>query len=351
MKKIRPERKHWWVGLGGTFDHFHKGHEHFLKFAAKQGENVLIGITAQHLTKKKSFSHTIEPFRVRAKNVANWCKKHEVNHEIVQLFDLYGPTLEDKRIQALAVTEETVSGADTINQARVAANMRELPVYICPMFKNSVGKSLHADQIRAGTVNRNGTHYVDSLKVIADTPISNTQRAFLKQPLGNMLPGIESITYRVDRNLTIGGNDSSATFTTVVGDRSTLLFIENNQPFRVAIVDGLIERSAISSNEKQTLENFISKHNIQPITAQNQAGLISTTALETVITMSNKIMQKTVRPQIIAIIGEEDLLTTVAILSTPLDSYVYYGQRNQGLVEVHVTEQLKEKIFRVLMER
>jgi pantetheine-phosphate adenylyltransferase len=346
MPKIKPQRKHWWVGLGGTFDHFHEGHEAFLEFAAKQGENLMIGVTAQHLTTSKPYSQTIEPFRVRAKNVANWCKKYQVTHEIVQLFDLYGPTLEDRRIQALAVTEETVSGADTINHTRVAANMKELPVYICPMLPNELDQPLHADQIRSGTTSRSGIVYLQHLLQGLET--TEEQRKQLAQPLGELIPS---------GGFTHPDSDKKAPFSPIlVGDRTLLQAIDQNLPFSLAVTDGKIERAIITSEEQARIDSHISTKKARVWQTSNAAGEISADAVAEIQNVLANIRPKRNPSQnnsqhtnVLQVEGEEDLLTAALILGMPLFSTLYYGQPKKGLVKVVITEQIKEKVFKIVM--
>jgi len=347
MPKIKPQRRHWWVGLGGTFDHFHEGHEAFLEFAAKQGENLMIGITAQHLTSSKSNAQTIEPFRVRAKNVANWCKKYQVTHEIVQLFDIYGPTLEDKRIQALAVTEETVSGADTINHTRQAANMKELPVYICPMLPNELGQPLHADQIRAGTANRSGTVYLSH--VSQGLKANDEQKRLLSHPLGELIPSGGFTHPDADKKAPIAP--------VLVGDRTLLLAIEQDLPFSLAVTDGMIERNIITDKEKATIDSYVTENKVKIWNTTNPAGEMSAEAVQEIEKILSVIrpnrhssQRKSKNINILEVDGEEDLLTAVLILGMPLFSTLYYGQPKKGLVKVVITEQIKEKVFKILTQ-
>ena len=46
--------------------------------------------------------------------------------------------------------------------------------------------------------------------------------------------------------------------------------------------------------------------------------------------------------------GEEDLLTLVAVLCAPKNSFVIYGQPHQGIVVVKVTERTREKVRRIV---
>lgn len=361
MRKIVQQRKHWWVGLGGTFDHFHKGHEAFLEFAAKQGENLLIGITAQHLTQHKLHPDTIEPFRVRAKQVAQWCKKNGIHHEIIQLYDIYGPTLEDKRLRALVVSEETIAGADTINQARVAAQMNELPVYICPLVKNEFGNPLHADQIRAGLVDRQGKSWLN--KITTDQPFNQLQRTQLQQPIGNIVP-----------------TESIKPHSVLVGDKTLIHAIELAIPFSLAVTDGKIQRTALTKEQEQTIDTYIQNNHVTIEQTANQAGQISQAALDAISVLIQTIYQqtfdsntnqtagytkhystaqpqskretthRTTKPTILQVDGEEDLLSLVLILGLPLGTYLYYGQPGNGLIEVYVSEAVKQSCASILQK-
>jgi len=49
------------LGMGGTFDHFHAGHEKFIKFAYEQAEQLFIGVTTEKMSRGKKYAHLIEP--------------------------------------------------------------------------------------------------------------------------------------------------------------------------------------------------------------------------------------------------------------------------------------------------
>lgn len=50
----------------------------------------------------------------------------------------------------------------------------------------------------------------------------------------------------------------------------------------------------------------------------------------------------------IIIDGEEDLLTVVAVLSAPINSFVIYGQPSVGIVVVKVTEKTRKKMQQII---
>ena len=50
------------IVLGGTFDHFHKGHEALLTKAFEVGKKITIGIATEEIYKDKFLSETVESF-------------------------------------------------------------------------------------------------------------------------------------------------------------------------------------------------------------------------------------------------------------------------------------------------
>ncbi|MCJ7713870.1 GTP-dependent dephospho-CoA kinase family protein, partial [Candidatus Bathyarchaeota archaeon] len=52
----------------------------------------------------------------------------------------------------------------------------------------------------------------------------------------------------------------------------------------------------------------------------------------------------------IVIDGEEDLLTLIVILHAPKNAFVIYGQPNEGIVLIKVTEKRKEEVRSILKD-
>ncbi|HZJ18601.1 MAG TPA: DUF359 domain-containing protein, partial [Patescibacteria group bacterium] len=50
---------------------------------------------------------------------------------------------------------------------------------------------------------------------------------------------------------------------------------------------------------------------------------------------------------LILIKGEDDLAVLPLILCAPLNFYIYYGQPDKGVVEILVTEDVKEKAYKL----
>jgi len=329
-------RNHWWVGLGGTFDHFHRGHEAFLEFAARQGENLIIGVTADHFVTGKPYSESLEPYAVRARHVRNWCKKHRINHEVVMLDDLYGPTLEDRRIKALAVTEETVAGAEKINEVRGHSRLPELPIYICPLVRNELGQPLHAEQIRAGLFDKDGRSFEKA--ILVERGLNDEQREALAQPLGDLVEDETTVP------------TTPGTRIVLVGDQTLQLFLENKWPFNVAVIDELIERQPLSAEHKNRLAELEKKPELSVQKVVNLPGQISSellTAVKNALHSDSGLANQDNHKQLIKVTGEEDLATAATILLAPLGTVIFYGQPGVGLVKVDVNLELKNKLRRI----
>ena len=113
------------IVCGGTFDHFHKGHEAFLNYVFSVGKKYLVGITSDNYVKNSKFRiqnpEFIEPFEKRKESVLEFVKKEKALNkvEIIKIEDLFGPTLsKDLVIDAIVVSQDSKDGADIINQKK-----------------------------------------------------------------------------------------------------------------------------------------------------------------------------------------------------------------------------------------
>jgi pantetheine-phosphate adenylyltransferase len=324
------KQRYFVVGLGGTFDHFHDGHMFFLKYAAELGQRLLIGLTTKKMLYGKKYANIIQPYSVREKAILEFCRENNIPCTVTKLDDQFGPTInKDTKIKALCVTKETEIGAEKINAIREAATLRPLPVFVANMILDESGQEIHADRIRAGKVSRTGKVYAQVLQETLS--VTEAQKKQLAEPLGKVFtdPKPDLLHKKLDkhaRNLPI----------CVVGDESLHFFMKHSLPFNLGLFDGHTNRYDISEVSKQLQDKKIE-------IISNPAGTISK---EASLKLSSLDLQE--KYSFLKVDGEEDLLTAALILLLPLNSLIYYGQPNQGLVEVTVTEELKNKILTIL---
>ena len=157
--------------------------------------------------------------------------------------------------------------------------------------------------------------------------LPENEREHFKQPLG--------ILYRTEEEIkqvikTFKGNFSIPKIVSV-GDVTTQLLIDNSIIPNLAIIDEHVQRMV----SKIVKEDLFSVELVE-----NPAGTIAKNAWKK-ISNSLEIYKNKI---IIKITGEEDLLVLPAILEAPLNSKVLYGQPNEGLVIVTVTEEVKKKV-------
>ncbi len=154
------------VALGGTFDKFHLGHEKLVDTAFKFGESVLIGITSDNFAKRLSKIHKIAPFDERVKNVKEYIdrKWNERKYEIFRLEDPYGPTITDRDIEAVVVSEETIHRGKKINDIRIERGLSAITLVVVDMILAEDGLPITSTRIHLGFVDRYGKVLIEPRK-------------------------------------------------------------------------------------------------------------------------------------------------------------------------------------------
>ena len=109
------------VVCGGTFDHFHKGHKEFLRYALTISNKLLVGITTDAYINSKNKGEWIQDYKVRKQSLENFfINEYAVDRvRIEPIDDIFIPKVwESLAIEALIVSKDSVSGAEKINLRR-----------------------------------------------------------------------------------------------------------------------------------------------------------------------------------------------------------------------------------------
>ena len=122
------------VCVGGTFDHAHAGHRWLLAAAVAVTEKRLdVGITGEALLENKKYKEYLQPFERREQ----FCKDFVKAAAPVGLRVNFGPLDENwpvaatrEDVDALVVSEETVQGAEKINEERKKRGFKPLELVI-----------------------------------------------------------------------------------------------------------------------------------------------------------------------------------------------------------------------------
>lgn len=146
------------VAVGGTFDELHKGHKTLLNKAFEIGERVLIGLCSDEFAKRLQKPHNTSSYKVRLEELQNYLKKANLSGraEIIQLNDPFGPTINDKCIKALVVSEETKPTAFRINEKRVEKSLEPIRIFSIKMVPSENCDPISTTRILRGEMDREG---------------------------------------------------------------------------------------------------------------------------------------------------------------------------------------------------
>ena len=148
-------------------------------------------------------------------------------------------------------------------------------------------------------------------------------RLELKKPLGLLIQ---------DHDVTkssISGNIPKGAFVITVGDATTEKMISFGFNPSLQIVDSL---------EKRVKRDLPSGDTETVLTCANPAAEITDESISVI----RKALKMTAPVRII-VNGEEDLLVLPVALYAPDNSVILYGQPNEGLVLVHLTEEVRNR--------
>ncbi|MCS7364022.1 MAG: pantetheine-phosphate adenylyltransferase [archaeon GB-1867-035] len=142
-----------YVAVGGTFDSLHEGHKLLLRTCFKIGKKVIIGLTSDSLAKGKS--HYVPPFSQRKRKIELFLQSLGVldKAKIIMLEDAYGPTISDKEICAIVVSEETFVRALEINRIRKSRGLPPLDIIVVELIKDKDLRPISSAKIRRRELN------------------------------------------------------------------------------------------------------------------------------------------------------------------------------------------------------
>lgn len=155
--------------------------------------------------------------------------------------------------------------------------------------------------------------------------LPETLREQLKTPLGILLKNTskENILNHLAEN----------SFIITVGDATTEKMLKLNLVPSISIVDGFEKREKRSPPSGNATTLF----------CDNPAGEITTQSIDTI-----KDALKTKPPVQIMVNGEEDLLVIPVCVYAPQNAIILYGQPNEGLVIVKITQEIRNKTQELL---
>jgi uncharacterized protein (UPF0218 family) len=145
-------------------------------------------------------------------------------------------------------------------------------------------------------------------------------RRILKKPMGQLFPNFEDAIELI----------KESKFFISVGDETTMNLLKNDLIPNLAIIDNSIQRKLHNKDLNYTKNVF---------KVDNPPGSITDQLWETIDLAIKKSVNEN---QLIVVNGEEDLAVLPCCLMAPDYGIILYGQPNQGLVFLRVSD-IKEK--------
>lgn len=162
--------------------------------------------------------------------------------------------------------------------------------------------------------------------------LTDAQRANFKRPLGELVTGTPE-------------ECNGALKDTIAREKPKLVVLVGDTVSRNSVQFGIMPDVIVIDNKEKRREavqfTYSGRHSFK---ATNPAGTIDTNAW--------KIVDEAVRKgnSLVLVEGEEDLLALAAIMFSPTGSLIVYGQPDQGIVLVRVSEEKKREIEQVMAE-
>lgn len=315
--------------LGGTFDHFHVGHELLITKAFDRSEHVTIGIVEQPFSSDKKYLFGIESYELRLASLQSFLLQLNVMSrvDIITIHDIYGTTLTDGTIQAIFVTDSTKPSAEKINSEREKINLPSLEIEVVPCFTGDDQEIVSSGRIRSGLMSRKGLSYLNFFLQRRLYKLPGHLRVKLQHPIGRAITDPSLLSSIIP----------SGSPVISVGDIVSLDVKKIGFRTAINIIDYKTRRHELDIEE---IKKYFPTTNGE---LANPAGTINPKIADILITSLIE-YDSSKESQIIKVSGEEDLLALPAILLSPLSSYVIYGQYKVGMIIVEVTEAIKSQV-------
>ena len=143
------------VGVGGTFNVIHKGHELLFETAFSVGDELEVGLTSDDFA-RRSRKVDVVPYFERKSNLARFLERYGKPYEIVMISDMLGTAATSEKMDAIVVSPETRGNADAINDERRKNGLRQLKVFCIREVKADDSEPISATRIVKGEIDKDG---------------------------------------------------------------------------------------------------------------------------------------------------------------------------------------------------
>ena len=144
------------VCLGGTFNVIHDGHMVLLRKAFESGNEIYIGLTTDKMA-SRSRKVPLQDYETRLQSLENILGQIAGNKPffVIPLDDPMGRAASGN-FEVIIVSQETVRGAEKINEVRARNKLKPLEIVIIDMVLAHDGKPISASRVVQGQINLKG---------------------------------------------------------------------------------------------------------------------------------------------------------------------------------------------------
>lgn len=144
------------VCLGGTFNVIHEGHLVLLNKAFEEGDEIYIGLTTDTMA-SRSRKVPLQDYETRLQNLNNTLDQISGNKPFF-VFPLEDPMgrAANGNFEVIVVSQETVRGAEKINEVRARNGLKPLEIVIIDMVLADDGEPISASRVVRGKIDLKG---------------------------------------------------------------------------------------------------------------------------------------------------------------------------------------------------
>ncbi len=143
------------VGIGGTFNVIHKGHELLFETAFTIGDTIEVGLTSDEFASSQK-GVPVAPYPVRKENLGRFLQRYGKPFEIVMISDANGTAASSSMLDALVVSPETRANADRINSLRNKSRLKPLQVFVIRDVRADDARRISASRVVRGEIDKEG---------------------------------------------------------------------------------------------------------------------------------------------------------------------------------------------------
>ena len=142
------------VGLGGTFNVLHRGHQKLLETAIASGGEVCVAVTSDEFSAQNKAYFV--PLNERIKRVEDYLRARNCHYSLSVIDQAAGSAPYDPALEMIVVSPETRPAAEWINSLRAQNKLKPLQIITVPHVLAEDGLPISSSRILAGEIDENG---------------------------------------------------------------------------------------------------------------------------------------------------------------------------------------------------